>query len=83
MTRLRLFLRGAVQVALVSAQVYLIAHRHWLGVALTGFAISYVWSHNVKTVAFGGELDRLAYAAGAAAGAVAGMAATAGVMGAG
>lgn len=76
MTRLRLFIRGMVQVALVSAQVYLIAHQRWLGVACTGFAISYVWSHNVRSVAFGGERDRLAYSAGAACGAVAGMAAT-------
>lgn len=77
MTRLRLFIRGAVQVALVSAQVYLIAAHHWLGIAAIGFAISYVWSHNVRAVAFGNELDRVAYALGAACGAVAGVAITA------
>lgn len=67
-SRVRLFLRGAIQVALVSSQVYLIANRHWIGVAAIGFAISYVWSHNVKSVVFGTEVDRIVYSMGAACG---------------
>ena len=42
------------------------------GIILCSFGISYFWSHNVKRVAFGKEIDRMIYAAGAMAGGVTG-----------
>lgn len=70
---IRLFLRGLLQVALVSAQVHHIAHQRWVGAGITAFLISWVWSHNVRSVAFGSERDRIVYALGAATGAIVGM----------
>lgn len=49
-----------------------IAHYALIANTLTAFVISYVWSHNVKKVAFGDEGDRWAYASGAAIGSVCG-----------
>lgn len=67
-----LFLTGFLQVSLVSAQTFFIASRFILGIILCGFAISFVWTINVKRVAFGGWIDRIVYASGASAGAVVG-----------
>lgn len=67
-----LFLTGFLQVSLVSAQTFFIASRFILGIILCGFAISLVWTINVKRVAFGGWIDRIIYASGASAGAVVG-----------
>ena len=67
-----LFLKGFLQVSLVSAQTFFIATRSILGIAICGFLISFVWTINVKRVAFGGCIDRIVYATGASSGAVVG-----------
>ena len=74
MTYLRLYLMGALQVGLITLQTWLISRAAWPWVFGVGFAISYVWSHNVRRVAFGTERDRWCYASGAATGAVLGLA---------
>ncbi|MBX3288344.1 MAG: hypothetical protein KF855_03270 [Acidobacteria bacterium] len=68
-----LFGTGFIQVLLVCVNTWQIAHAKWLGVFVVGFLISYVWTWNVKKVAFGGQKDRFIYALGAAVGAVAGL----------
>lgn len=73
MNKILLFLTGFLQVALVSAQTYMIARAQILGVLIVGFLISLVWSVNVKKVAFGGWVDRIIYSSGAGVGAVTGL----------
>lgn len=69
----RIFLTGFIQVFLVAVNTYLIA-RYWIvGVAVTSFFISYIWTFNVQKVAFGSHMDRIVYAAGAMAGSVVGL----------
>lgn len=70
---MRLFLQAFIQVFLVSVNTYFIAQVQYAGVLIAAFGISYVWSHNVKKVAFGSEIMRIIYASGAACGAVAGV----------
>jgi hypothetical protein len=43
------------------------------GIAVVGFLISFIWSFNVKKIAFGGMADRVVYSMGASAGAVCGL----------
>ncbi len=64
---------GFLQVGFVAANAYSIAHYFPLAIIFTSFAISYIWSHNVKKVAFGDEAHRLVYAAGAALGCITGV----------
>lgn len=40
---------------------------------LTGFLISFIWSFNVKKVAFGSMLDRIIYSIGASIGGISGL----------
>ena len=68
-----LFSTGFVQVLLVAINTWQIAHGKWLGCMIVGFLISYVWSWNVKKVAFGTHSDRLIYAGGAGLGILAGL----------
>ena len=70
--RLRIALTGFVQVIFVAANTVFIAHHELVGNTVTALAISYIWTHNVKKIAFGEEPDRWLYAVGAAAGSVSG-----------
>lgn len=70
--RLRLLATGFVQVIFVAANTVFIAHYQLIPNLVTAFAISYIWTHNVKKIAFGDEADRWFYATGAALGSVAG-----------
>lgn len=63
-----LFLTGFVQVFLVSVNVYQVAHQKYLGAFIVGFFISLIWCFNIRSIAFGNWLDRLAYCLGAAFG---------------
>jgi len=70
--RIKLFITGFLQVFFVVANTYFIAHNNILGIVIASFLISYTWSHNVKKIAFGTELDRLIYSLGAMFGAISG-----------
>lgn len=61
------------QILFVSCNVVFIQKQSILGVILSSFMISLLWTFNVKKVAFGGLVDRLLYAVFACAGAVAGV----------
>ena len=71
---IKLFLSGVLQVLLVAANTYQIAHKKWIGCFIVGFLISFVWSFNVKRIAFGKTWERVIYASGAAVGTVLGLA---------
>jgi len=67
-TRIYLFSTALLQVMLVSMNIVFITYHQLLAMTITGFAISIIWTFNVKKVAFGSLTDRVVYASGAAAG---------------
>lgn len=68
--KITLFTTGFTQVFLVVLNTYFITREFLFGIIACGFLISFIWSHNVKKVAFGNEMDRIVYALGAMAGSV-------------
>ena len=70
--KLKLFSSGALQVFFVAMNVTFLAKEMIIPAALSSFALSYCWSWNVRSVAFGDHLDRFIYAGGAATGGVIG-----------
>lgn len=70
MDRIKLFTTGFTQVFLVVLNTYFITREFLLGILACGFLISFVWSHNVKKIAFGSELDRIIYSLGAMTGSI-------------
>ena len=62
---MRLFTTAILQVLFVSMNVVFITKAMVIPMLLTGFCISFVWTLNVKKVAFGGWRDRMIYATGA------------------
>lgn len=71
--KLKLATTGFLQVYFVAISTYFIAKELYLGVLLVSFAISYIWSFNIKKVAFGTNQDRIIYATAAAIGSIAGL----------
>ena len=71
--RLGLFFGGFFVVLCVTIQTWFIAKNFMPGIAVVGFLISFIWSFNVKKIAFGGMADRVVYSMGASAGAVCGL----------
>lgn len=70
---IQLAITGFIQVYFVSVNTYFISKDFGGGVLIAAFMISYVWSINVKKVAFGTQGDRISYAIGAALGSFAGL----------
>lgn len=70
---LLLFFTGMVQVLLVALNTYQLAHKKWVGCFIIGFLISFIWTFNVKRVAFGKFWERIIYASGAAVGTILGL----------
>lgn len=62
---MKLFLTAILQVLFVSMNVVFISKGMVLPMLLSGFMISFIWTLNVKRVAFGGWTDRFIYATGA------------------
>lgn len=71
--RATLAFTGFLQVVFVAMNTVYIMRTAWVLLVLTSFCISLLWSGNVRRVAFGDMLDRIVYAAGAAAGCGAGV----------
>lgn len=69
----KLFTTAFMQVFLVSANTYFISQTVWLGIAICGFWISYLWTINVKRVTIGNIIDRIIYATGAMTGGLLGV----------
>ena len=70
----RLFITAFLQVAMVSANTYFISRLAWIGIAICGFGISYLWTVNVKKISASTTKERLAYASGAMLGGLTGVA---------
>lgn len=70
--KIKLFLTAFFQVTFVAiSQVAISKDVLWL-LIIAGFMISYIWTMNVKRVAFGNHRDRLIYATGAMFGTITG-----------
>ena len=65
---MKLFTTGFLQVFFVVINTYFISKGYLLGIIICGFVISFIWSHNVKKIAFGSEYDRFIYSLGAMSG---------------
>jgi len=70
---LRLFLTAFIHVFLVSGNTFFIANLLWPGIVIAGFGISWFWTSNVRSVAFGGTTQRLIYSTGAMLGGICGV----------
>lgn len=75
-----LFLTGLMQVILVGLNTYQIAiyaktlqPEILIGICVVGFLISFLWTYNVKKVAFGNMANRIWYSLGAATGSIVGV----------
>jgi hypothetical protein len=68
-----IFATGFAQVFLVSANTYFISRTTWLGIAVCGFGISYLWTINVRKVSIGSMPEQITYATGAMLGGLAGV----------
>lgn len=80
MKHLSLAFTGFVQVFFVSVSTYMVSKEIYTGVYLSSFAISLLWTHNVKRIAFGNLTDKLVYSTGAAFGAASGVACSAAIL---
>lgn len=69
----QLFLTGFIQVFFVAINTWLITQRNFIGVLIVSFLISFIWSFNVKKVAFGSIRDRIIYSIGASIGGISGL----------
>jgi hypothetical protein len=67
------FLFAYIQVLFVSLNTIFLAKNNPSMVFVCAFIISYIWSHNVKKVAFGTELDKIIYSVGASLGSISGL----------
>ncbi|MBM9546110.1 hypothetical protein JWG40_03730 [Leptospira sp. 201903074] len=65
---MNLFLTGFLQVLFVCANTYMISKQKYMWVLVFGFLISFIWSWNVRKIAFGNIFDRIKYSIGSAAG---------------
>jgi hypothetical protein len=69
-----LFFTAFAQVFFVACSTVAISQQSYAGTVLAAFAINWIWTGNVKRVAFGGTRDRIVYALGATTGSAAGLA---------
>lgn len=70
----QLFFTGFLQVFFVAINTYFITKQFYAGVFATSFVISFIWSFNVRKVAFGSMKDRITYSLGASIGGLSGLA---------
>ena len=73
MKNLLLFGTGFLQVFLISAQTWFISKSNYMFILVGGFLISFVWTINVKKIAFGNWPGRIIYSVGASIGALSGI----------
>ena len=69
---MRLSVTGFLQVFFVAINAYSIAHGLVAVLVLSSFCISYLWSSNVRKIAFGTYWDRIEYSIGASLGCLSG-----------
>ena len=69
----KLFITGFLQVYFVAINTVFLAKGYIGGVLIAAFLISFVWSFNVKRIAFGNTKDKIIYSTGAAIGSALGL----------
>jgi len=69
---MKLFFTGSIQVFFVAVNTFFISKHFYPAIGVCGFMISFIWSFNIKKIAFGTMTDRLWYSAGAGVGSVVG-----------
>jgi hypothetical protein len=72
-SKIKLSLTGIVQVYFVAVNTCFLAKEIYLGVMFAAFAISMVWSYNIKKIVFGTFSDRVFYSIGATIGSLLGL----------
>lgn len=70
---IKLFITAFLQVFFVSANTYFLAQVNWIGVAVCGWMISFLWSSNVRKISIGNMKDRIIYSTGAMFGGLVGL----------
>lgn len=71
--QIALFFTGFIQVFFVSINTYFISKEIYIGVCIAAFMISYIWSHNIKKIVIGSNVDRVIYSSGATSGCLMGL----------
>ena len=71
--KLQLFTTAFLQVFFVSTNVWCIANRNYIAAFISSFAISYLWTINVRKIVISAVSGRIIYASGAATGCVSGI----------
>ena len=69
---MKLFLTSFLQVFMVAVNTILLTKGFIIGIFGASFAISWLWTSNVKKIAFSNTRDRFVYSFGAGCGAVTG-----------
>lgn len=69
----KLFITGIVQVYFVAINTVFLSKEIYIGVFFAAFAISMVWSYNIKKIVFGSFVDRVWYSSGATVGSLLGL----------
>lgn len=70
---MKIFITAFLQVLFVSANVYMIANNHIIGIAICSFLVSYFWAINVKKISISRKKEKLLYALGAMIGSITGV----------
>jgi len=70
---MKLFFTALVQMILVGAQTIFVLRLFWPGIIIGSFGISFIWTYNVKRIAFATIKDRLVYSFGATTGVIIGV----------
>lgn len=70
---MRLFLTAFLQVLFVSANTYFLSKVNWIGVAICGYSISWLWTSNVRKVSVATTKERILYSTGAMVGGLTGL----------
>ena len=70
---MRLFLTAFLQVLFVSANTYFLSKVNWIGVAICGYSISWLWTSNVRKVSVATTKERIIYSTGAMVGGLTGL----------
>jgi hypothetical protein len=70
---IKLFITAFLQVFFVSANTYFLARVNWIGVAVCGWTISWLWASNVRKISIGNMKDRIIYSTGAMFGGLVGL----------
>lgn len=71
--KIELFITGTVQVFFVAVNTVFLSQSLYLGVGISSFLISMIWSYNVKKIVFGTIIDRVLYSLGAMTGSLLGL----------